>query len=589
MHLYQIQKNTVCKKATLYAVVFDAPLTKLFAALLLTFILLQPVAFAFANEETTESPAEPTVVPEVAEEPAVEEVQEVEEVPEQVEEIDEVETEVVATTSNEEDIVDEDPVEESSKASSTATEEVAPTPTSTPQTADDTSIATSSASSTTGEVLGTSSTTVPTTTTSSEAPNSVASTTQATTSDTTTDENTNLPEETTTDTNDENTPTTPTNATDPSSSSTTGTSSEKVVKEIVYVQSTPTDDSNRYQFGVNECVSVGDDSFYCNKESAQDTVSETNIVTSRVDANGDHEIYLQLEDKTHKLTDNTYEDLSPYFDVVTQTVVWHRLVDGRYQIIVYDVESEKETQITDTSSNNMQPTTANDYVVWQRWVDSNWEIILYDGKEELQISHNAAHDVAPFIRGGYVIWSVTSGNTEKTVNVYEIETGLLNTIDDASGGHITNPRFVLVYDTTYDNGDIVTKGFDPKTGEVVPLSAIPAETPTNIPTPDSTGETRALIQNKTLSREDFSEKVDGDTATSGTSTKSFTNSTSTEAFGTSTQQQATSTNEIIPPVSMASTTDQTLPLTDFDLIVEPYSGTTSAQSDISASSTNLVE
>ena len=61
---------------------------------------------------------------------------------------------------------------------------------------------------------------------------------------------------------------------------------------------------------------------------------------------------------------------------------------------------------------------------------------------------------------------------------------------------------VLVYETEFENGDVVTKGYDVATGEIAPLATIPTELPDELPVPDSTGETRALIQNKNPSKEE---------------------------------------------------------------------------------------
>jgi hypothetical protein len=60
----------------------------------------------------------------------------------------------------------------------------------------------------------------------------------------------------------------------------------------------------------------------------------------------------------------------------------------------------------------------------------------------------------------------------------------------------------------YENGDVVTRGVDLKTGEIVSLEATPAELPEDIPESESTGETRALITSKPSQKEGDSEVED---------------------------------------------------------------------------------
>lgn len=68
---------------------------------------------------------------------------------------------------------------------------------------------------------------------------------------------------------------------------------------------------------------------------------------------------------------------------------------------------------------------------------------------------------------------------------------------------------MLVYDTKYDNGDVVTQSFDPVTGLSEPIAAKPASEPVNIPDSDPIGEIRALITNKSKD-EKFSISIDSD-------------------------------------------------------------------------------
>jgi hypothetical protein len=196
------------------------------------------------------------------------------------------------------------------------------------------------------------------------------------------------------------------------------------------------------------------------------------------------------------------DDAAPYFDSNTGTIVWHRLIDDRFQIISYDIESGEEYQVTNTSSNNMEPTRQGEYISWQRWVDDNWEIILYDGQQELQITDSTEHDIAPHIRGAMIIWNSRTNNGDQTLKTYDIVNRTFTTIADSDGVSVSNPRMVVMYEALYENGDVIMKGFDLVTGEIIPLNSTPRDMPDSIPSNDTTGETRALIQSKPAVRDE---------------------------------------------------------------------------------------
>jgi hypothetical protein len=344
----------------------------------------------------------------------------------------------------------------------------------------------------------------------------------------------------------------------------TATTSEEVQGEGTVFDDTEftlttTDNSNRYQFGTNECVSVGNGSYYCNTVPVTDVVVDgEDAVYAAVTASGYHEIFLRSNGKVIQVTDNQFDDLGPTYDPISHTISWHRMVDGRYQIITHNIKSNRETQLTDSAENNMQPVRAGETIVWQRWIDEHWQIMLSNGDEEIQLTDNDRHNVAPHINGGYVIWNTTSLSGERQIAVYEIATGLISFINDDEGGYITNPRFVLVYDTTFDNGDVVTKGYDPETGDVTPLNKFPRIPTPDIPSPDPMGEARALLKNKQSSgREDLLE-TDIETVPATT--------TPVEVFE----------DTLVIEESIATTSASSLPtlvLDEFDLVVTPYAET----------------
>lgn len=333
-----------------------------------------------------------------------------------------------------------------------------------------------------------------------------------------------------------------------------------------------------YQFQKTQCVSMGDGGYYCAEKklmSPEDT--ETDSLYTALDEDGDLEIYLRNNGKVEQITDNSYDDAAPYYDPVSDSIVWHRLIQGRYQVMNF--EGKDEEQITSSRNNSMEPKRSGDYIVWQEWIGDDWEVMLYDGNEIKQLTDNEIHDMAPYVQNGYVIWTKTDGET-KSVSVYDIASGLASSIGDSDGGRVENPRFVLVYDEKLDNGDVITKGFNPDTGEVAPLSAQPGSVPEGLPQPDSTGETRALIQNKPGAREDFAEEIEIGTASDTTDVV-----TSSEDVVV----DDSALLELDAAEAEVATTTDVLPLTDFDIIVEPFSATSSAQGETAASTTDAVE
>ena len=74
------------------------------------------------------------------------------------------------------------------------------------------------------------------------------------------------------------------------------TTTEEIVE---VVGSYVVNDQNRYQFGTNECIPVGDGSFYCNDNENTEGILE-DAVYAAVDIDGDKEIYIRKDGIDHK-------------------------------------------------------------------------------------------------------------------------------------------------------------------------------------------------------------------------------------------------------------------------------------------------
>jgi hypothetical protein len=257
-----------------------------------------------------------------------------------------------------------------------------------------------------------------------------------------------------------------------------------------------TNDSNRFSFSESECARVGDGTFYCSTEVATATETGVNRVFSAPDADGDQEIYIEHDGALTTVTSNLTDDSAPYYDAESDSIVWHRLVNERYQIVSYDIRNVTEEVLTADRFNNMQPSRSGEITVWQGWIGNDWEIMLDTHGEISMLTDNTTNDIAPRINGDYIIWQSYEGDAWKA-KIYNIRTKEIETIADTEGTSVENPRFVLVYDAKSENGDVETKGYDPVSGASVPLSSEPVQAPTDIPDPDQTGEKRALISTTT--------------------------------------------------------------------------------------------
>ena len=347
------------------------------------------------------------------------------------------------------------------------------------------------------------------------------------------------------------------------------------------VTTIPTSDS-AIQFDKNDCVAVADGSYYCHTKQTVTTSEVTDGLYSQPDVDGDMEIFFAKNGNLEQISHNTVDDASPFYDSISNTIVWHRLLDDRYQIISYDAASGAESQLTTDNVNNMEPNRAGKYTVWQHWNKDNWDIMLYDGSTIKLLTDTPQHDIAPVIRGNLVMWNRLTSDKQQTIELYDLNSGEYTTINDSEGGALSNPRMVLVYDAQFENGDVVTKGYDVATGKITPLSSVPADLPDKIPPPDKTGETRALIQSKSTSREDSDQiatpqptidpPVPGTSTTTATSSDSNTINMQQTVAATTTAVAATTTDFTL---DLSATTS--LQLTDADVVVPSFSLATTTE------------
>lgn len=243
-------------------------------------------------------------------------------------------------------------------------------------------------------------------------------------------------------------------------------------------------------FSRDKCTELASGSFYCFEPKVNQLAD---ALFAAPDADGDLEIFLVRGGEQRQITQNQVDDAAPYFDAKSNTIVWHRLLNDRYQIISFDLNTGLETQLTDSLVNNVEPNRQGNYTVWQRWTNGSWNIVLFDGIAEKMITDDTNNNVAPSIQGNLVIWNKYDQNNHRTIEVFNLENNSYLTVADADGLSAKNPRMVLMYDSIYENGDVVTKGFDIFTGEIIDLTNKTKSLP-EIPDTEADKEAKALIQ-----------------------------------------------------------------------------------------------
>jgi hypothetical protein len=345
-----------------------------------------------------------------------------------------------------------------------------------------------------------------------------------------------------------------------------------------------------FNFDREACVTVGDGSYYCSAPQSNERAPVDEFFAAP-DRDGDLEIFATLNGRTTQVTFNTYDDAAPFYDPRSSSLVWHRLIGDRYHIISYDIEAQKEVQISIGRENNMEPNRSGEYVVWQQWVNDNWEIMLFDGRNTERLTSSIHHDLAPSVRGEHVIWKTVRGN-DQVVSVYDMLTKRTTVIEDVeAGSRLTNPRMVIVYDAVTENGDVVSVGYDPESGERLTLGTLPAELPERIPESEQTGETRALIQNKASSTEQDTllEGGDGSNGSDGGDEPLIGEGASASSTDVVVEALTPTSTLVIPSLEEGLVTNALLDSPDdpFTLVVPPASFTVESDTDFVAASDQI--
>ena len=248
-------------------------------------------------------------------------------------------------------------------------------------------------------------------------------------------------------------------------------------EEVIDIEEVPVAQNmeSKYVFGEGDCTLVSDGEFYCVASGPERHVSSGDPrVYAEKDREGDKEIFYFDGVEVHRITNNSYDDFAPVFDDETLRIVWQAMLNDRLQIMVHEVPTNTTRQLTTARQNSSNPSIAGDTVVWQEWIGTNWEIMMTDiddiGQEfEIeQLTDNMVHDMFPAAYDGLITWQSERGSSWEVV-VYDMNTEKKQTLEKSEGTKYENPRFVLLFDSKHENGDVETIGYDLDTGKMTEL------------------------------------------------------------------------------------------------------------------------
>lgn len=269
---------------------------------------------------------------------------------------------------------------------------------------------------------------------------------------------------------DDDTSATSTDAHATSTDETASTTDEELEPGVPVVQNA----TNKYVFADGDCTLVADGEFYCVAAGIERQVEGDARVYAEKDREGDREIFYFDGVEVKRITNNAYDDFAPVFDEETGRIVWQAMISDRLQIMLFELETNTTRQITTSRQNSSNPDILGDTVVWQEWVDTNWEVMMTnvdnDGAafEVERLTDNMVHDMFPQIYDDLITWQSERGSSWEVV-VYNQHTGKRHTLEKNEDTKYENPRFVLLFDSKHDNGDVETIGYDLDTGKMMEL------------------------------------------------------------------------------------------------------------------------
>ena len=240
------------------------------------------------------------------------------------------------------------------------------------------------------------------------------------------------------------------------------------------------------------CLTFDDGSYFCvNQAQATGTYAAPspyeNAYAAKDPETGTQQIYFQKSGTVMQITHTNYDNIQPVFNKDKSFIAWQGLVSGRWQIFVYDVATGVTTMLPGGAENNISPTIEGDRIAWQGW-DGNWDVFLAQlggastsattagggGWSVREVTHDQWANVEPQLAGGLLAWQSYRGGSWQ-IFVDNLATGGITQVSSGSGTN-TDPHFLLTWNSQ-ENGQSQTLQYDIATGQVSPLSGVPAPVP----------------------------------------------------------------------------------------------------------------
>jgi hypothetical protein len=274
------------------------------------------------------------------------------------------------------------------------------------------------------------------------------------------------------------------------------TSTDDTLEEVEEATTTPETSAvavhtteGTFTFSDGDCTLVADGEFYCVKKDVQRLSEEDQRVYSKQDIEGDREIYYFDGMDEYRITNNSYDDFAPVFEEETLRIVWQAMLNDRLQVMLHELPTNTTRQVTTARENSSNPHIAGDTLVWQQWVGTNWEVMMTDVNNDggpfqiEQLTDNAVHDMFPRAYDDVITWQREKGGSWEII-VYDIRSQKETALQKDEGTKYENPRFVLLFDSKHENGDVETVGYDLDTGEMMELGTRARQVPEEPKTPN---------------------------------------------------------------------------------------------------------
>lgn len=265
------------------------------------------------------------------------------------------------------------------------------------------------------------------------------------------------------------------------------------------------------------CTTFGDGSYFCENPASGTPGIYTpaapyfNVYAAK-DAAGYQEIYMQDGSQISQLTQTNYDNVQPAWNKNGSLIVWQGLVDERWQIFLYDVETGATQELTSGDESSISPAIEGSNIAWQGWdaAGNNWEIYLampldagMDGTTQTatssparasgwnvrEITHDSWAHVEPTLAGGLLAWQEYRSGTWQ-IFVDDLASGGISQVSEGSGTN-SNPQFLLAW-TNEADGTTTALAYDVTSGKVSPLAAPPAPAPISLPQ-SSSGKNNAAL------------------------------------------------------------------------------------------------